>query len=463
MNITYRITIRAAQRVVATLMVALLLAVGVLPLFDWNNSALAVGSQLTSRSIKLSDSGVSNNSSITSGVGSGTAVTYRFQFTITSTAHSLVVDFCSNSPIIGDTTCTTPASFIDASGAALSQVGSGVIGGTGWAGTFSTTQIKLHDDNAHAISTGDVTSGVETFDITGVTNPSQLGTFYARIYTYSNNSYGTYSGVANVASDNHLDFGGIALTTTVTITITARVQESLTFCVTGNGGGTGTAGDPSTWTTAGPNIHSCADPVVAANPPALVLGTGTPTPVLSATAVDLGNVYTQLSTNATNGAVIRMRNSNLNCGGLSANGGTSCAIPAANIAAANAVQSGATSGNAAFAMFGSNGEVDPGSGGGPTLNTVNAASCTADAHFNGGAGHQQADPNHSGDADTYYGMYYDNTNANGVTSTFGATVFSCSQPVYHVDNYYQFAVTPSLSTPAGIYTANLSLIATSTF
>src|SRR3954465_6654306 len=61
---------------------------------------------LASRSIKLSDSGVSGGT-ITSGVGSGTSVSYAFSFTTANAAQSLIVDFCANSPIISDT-CTAP-------------------------------------------------------------------------------------------------------------------------------------------------------------------------------------------------------------------------------------------------------------------------------------------------------------------------------------------------------------------
>lgn len=455
-----RIHIRVARRVIHPFVAAILLVSVALPLFSFGHAA-AAATQLTTRSIEMSDSGVQGG--VASGVGSGLNVTYRFTFTAATTAQSLVVDFCQESPIIGDTNCTAPTG-LDVSAAAVAAV-AGPIGGAGWSHIFSTSQIKLAGDPTHTFGPSDSVTGNEVFDITGIKNPNTVATFYARIYTYQNNSFGGYSSVSSLGTCGpspaydpascYLDYGGIALTTTRTISITARVQEQLTFCVTSS--------DPVNWTTAGPNIHSCSDAVVVSNPPTLTLGTGSP-PVLAATNVDTGNVFTQISTNATHGVIVRIRNSNTTCGGLSADSGTSCQIPATNAgsgAGATQIQAGATSGTAAFGLFASNGYDDPGTGGGPTLNTINSNTCTAAAAYHT-TSHAHFDPNHIADADTWYGM--DTTTANNnVESTFGSTLMSCTGAVYHVDNAYQFAATPALSTPAGIYTANMNMIATSTF
>jgi hypothetical protein len=475
MKTPFRNNFRAAHRAIYVLLSLVMLVGIIIPLF--NLKAAAAGSQLLSREIKMSDSGASSNG-IATGVGSGTAVTYRVQFTAATTAHSLVIDFCNDSPIIADSTCFTTANTMDTSAATLVQVGSDIIKPTSAGGFWTASHVhtsgisgqesfKIADDGSHPI-----TAGVHTFDIVGVTNPTTVGTFYARIYSYTSNIFDNDNN-GGTGADNwtgpsspgtYLDYGGIALSTTQTITISARVQEALTFCVTSS--------DPANWTTAGPNIHSCADTVVGANLPALTIGTGSPTKVLSATTVDTGNVYTQLSTNATNGAIVRIRNSNTACGGLSADSGTTCSIaPVALLpggctigtnCAAQQVQNGATSGISAFGLFASDGVDDPGTGGGPTLNTVNSSSCTSPTEFHV-ASHAKFDPNHTADADTYYGMPYQVSNVAGVTSPFGADIVRCTQPVYRVDNYYQFAVTPTLSTPAGIYKANLSMIATATF
>jgi hypothetical protein len=55
------------------------------------------------------------------------------------------------------------------------------------------------------------------------------------------------------------------------------------------------------------------------------------------------------------------------------------------------------------------------------------------------------------------------TNVGTVITTFGSTIASTSNPNYHVKTAYVFGATASLGTPAGIYTANLSMIATGTF
>ncbi len=70
---------------------------------------LGVGGQVQFRSITLSDNGASGGS-ISSGVGSGTAVTYQVSFkaATTYTIKGIVVDFCDGSngtPFIGDPTC----------------------------------------------------------------------------------------------------------------------------------------------------------------------------------------------------------------------------------------------------------------------------------------------------------------------------------------------------------------------
>jgi|GEM_PF-217547 len=487
MKHTSRINLRSAKRFVHVLLVSVILAGVLLPLYNLQHAA-AAGAQLTSREIKLSDSSASSNG-VTTHPGNGLNVTYRVTFTVSTAADSLVIDFCGDSPIIGDSSCSVPTS-MDVSTAALSNV-SGPITSANWTATGSNTgnpHVKISDNtlNAHPIGPSDSVSGVESFDLTGITNPSTTGTFYARIVTYNSNIFdqddtlGTtgdnYSSASTLGT--YLDYGGIALTTVKTISISARVQESLTFCINADPQTTGGAGqgDPTLWVT----THTCDDTVVTSNPPTMTIGTfaGT-TKVLSPTVVDHENMYSQISTNATHGVIVRIVTSNTACGGLSADGGTSCPIApvpllpgACNIdgsggtgCLAQQIQTGASSGNAEFGLFASNGENDPGttSPGGAQFTTVNANTCLANEQFNAGSPHELADPNVAAQTGTYYGMPWEVSNAAGISSTFGAIVFQCSGPVYRVDNWYQFAATPSLSTPAGIYKTNMSMIATATF
>lgn len=416
---------RRFQRLAYTLAaIAVLLGV-VLPAFK---PKLAAAAQLTFRSITLSDSGQSGGP-ITTGVGSGTNVVYKFAFTSTSAAQSMVIDFCNTSPLIGDI-CTAPVG-MSASGATLTGL-TGSISAAGWSITTTASQIKLTKTTGAA-----TTAGIQSFTVSGITNPSSVlygaavkpvGTFYGRMYTYADNTYGgtTTAYVSPTSPGDFRDYGGIALSTNQIITITAKVQEQLTFCVSGAA--------QATWTT----NNDCSDPQ-AAVAPALLLGHGSPTAILDNSAVDTGTVYSQISTNALSGAAIAIRNSNLTCGGLSADGGVTCSIPAVNTGG-NA-PAAIVAGTAAFGMYVTNGVFG--------LNGIGTV--TADTNYNDGT-------------PTHYGMDTETVIDTGsVTGTYGDRVAYATAPCYRINNNYTFAATASLTTPAGIYTANMDLIATGTF
>lgn len=387
---------------------------------------LAGAAQLTTRSITLSDSGQSGGA-ITTGVGSGTNVIYKFNFTTSQSAQSMIIDFCSTTPLIGDS-CTAPVG-MNASTASLTGI-TGNIASPGWTVTASASQVRLAGGSA-------ATSGIQSFTLSGLTNPASVlyggtpkpvGTFYARMYTYADSTFGATSTayVSPTSPGNFMDYGGIALSTNQIITITAKVQEQLTFCVSGAA--------QATWTT----TNDCSDSQ-AAVAPALILGHGTPTAILDNSATDTGTVYSQISTNAVFGATIAMRNSNTTCGGLSFDGGTTCGIPANNSGANT--PSTITAGTAAFGVYITDGA--PGVGGLGTL--------LADTNYNDGNV-------------THYGMDTEIVSDTGsVTGTYGDRVAYSTAPCYRINNSYTFAATASLTTPAGIYTANMNLIATGTF
>jgi hypothetical protein len=431
MNKLLPIDIRAVRKVVCV-MVAVLVAVGGLPLL-FNSNASAV--QLASRSIQLSDSGASGTS-ITSGVGSGANVSYKVTFTTGATSgetHSLVIDFCSNDPIIQDT-CTAPTGMVATAATLNATAVSGTVQTTtdNWAVTAGASQIKLADDGT--AGHGMAQNTTESFVLSGITNPSTVGTYYARIYTYTANSWTGYTNAGSIGTD--VDFGGIALSTTAVIQITARVQEQLTFCVS--------AADPNTWTGT-PNVD-CSDAQVAASPPTIIIGHGTPTKVIDATAVDTANVWDQLSTNATHGAIINMRNSNTTCGGLSADSGTTCAIPPVNAGAGTGAVTMAA-GTAAFGLRVTTYAVTS-----PNASQTGAIDPTTE--YNNGANTFGMDTTTSGNnVESTYGSTIANAHTTGVTAG----------PVYEADDQLTFAAGASLTTPAGIYTANMNLIATGTF
>jgi len=435
--------------------------------------------QIQYRSIQMSDSSPSNGT-FTSGVGSGVGVTYKVSFKAVTNASSMVIDFCQEDPIIGDT-CSAPTG-MSVTSAAIDPTNTGDITSSGWALTTSNApnpRLKLAQGSGNQITAGTQ----ENFKITGITNPSGInaatkGSFFARIYTYYSNDWKdsagvkTYTNATSAANDGHLDYGGIALSVDSVINITARVQETLTFCVSGN--------DPNNWTTTG----DCGDSAVTApinglTNTNLILGHGSPTAVLEPGIIDYANIWTQLSTNATNGAVINMH-TNIPCGGLSADyqpgppaTGT-CSIPAINGGAATGPTQMA-SGTAAFGV--AINKFTPTTQAGPAaVGTLTPTTPYYDA------AHYAFTGNVPDTTNTYFGM--DNTTATGfdagrttvgppfsgqssyngaVTGLFGSTVLYATGPISRVDARYTFAATPSITTPAGIYTANLSLIATGTF
>jgi hypothetical protein len=184
---------------------------------------IAQAALVTTRSIAMSSS-----------AASATGTSYKVSFNLISTGalQGIVVDFCGNDPIIGDTTCTLPTGFSISASPAVS--GQSTTAGCSLA-TFTTvgqlnTNRTLTLTAASAIT---VTSPpcAASFTITTVTNPSAVNTtFYARIYTYATAAGATGYTVA-AGGGAYVDAGGIALSTAAQIVVTAKVQEQLSFCV----------------------------------------------------------------------------------------------------------------------------------------------------------------------------------------------------------------------------------------
>lgn len=287
----------------------------------------------------------------------------------------------------------------------LSVASAGFAAGTGTAGwtmSIGTDHVDVH---------GAAATGTVSFTVTNVTNPSgSAGPFYARIYDYTANpdDYTSPTAPGTVA-----DFGGIALTTVANIAITARVQEELTFCVAG-----------ATIT------QNCANASV--NPPNLTIGHGSPTLILDSTAVDTATAYMQTSTNAQSGVAILMKNSNA-CGGLSNDGGATCNIPPANTPFTSA-DTGQSTGNADYGMD-------------VAVNTDGIGTMSPTTPY---------------DTAGSYAMAYTGAGT-GVDSTYGSQIAKSTGVVSNVDNTLTFAATAANTTAAGIYTANMDLIATGTF
>ncbi len=224
----------------------------------------AIAAQVTSRSIQMSNSN-----------GGANPTTYKIKFTTGSANNPLqgiVVDFCLETPLIGDSNCTKPTGF--SVGTPSVTVVSGITG-TWTAGQLNTNRTLTLTNG----SGGNVASGTAIeFDLTTATNPAAENTsFYARILTYSTTTGATNYTAATPGS--YTDYGGVALSTGKVINITARVMESLSFCV---------------------YKTTCTDD------PSFTLGHGTNN-ILDTTAVDTQTVNFSLSTNAQTGATVRVK------------------------------------------------------------------------------------------------------------------------------------------------------------
>jgi hypothetical protein len=198
-----------------------------------------------------------------------------------------------------------------------------------------------------------------------------------------------------------VDQGGVAMSTSDTIGVSATVQEQLTFCVSASSSiGTGCSTNVTT--------------------PSVTLGSGTP-PILG-TSVSSSNVYFQVTTNA-------QGTTNVNLKGTSGNlvSGTNN-IPA----------KGATSGTL---TSGTNGQF------GARIGTITGTGTfTASSPYDGAASN--------------YAM---ETGGSGVDSTYGDTVASGTGVLADKLAPLEFAAVAGSATPAGVYTAQFSLIATSSY
>jgi hypothetical protein len=194
--------------------------------------------------------GLMPNRSITMSTSqvSATNTTYHVRFDVATDATAIggiVVDFCDESPIIGDTNCTAPAGFTlttpavsgQSDGSAADPI-DGTITGDCDIDSLTTAAALTTHTLALTNSSPTAALGVDTtcfFDITTVTNPSTVNhSFYARIMTYDTEAnalaYDIGAPATNPGTGN-IDAGGIALSTAEQITVTAKVQERLTFCV----------------------------------------------------------------------------------------------------------------------------------------------------------------------------------------------------------------------------------------
>lgn len=347
---------------------------------------IVAAAQVTERSIELSSSSKS-----------ALNVTYDIKFHSAQAAGALVVDFCSNSPLLGQS-CTAPTG-MDASSAASS-------------GGF--TAVGADTTASKVTVTGTIASDSDiNVTLTGIKNATSAGTVYARLVTFANGT--DAHDYASATPGSVVDNGSVALSITDTVSVTAAVLESLSFCVAG---GTAKITD------------NCGD--ASTHAPVIELGEETAgVKALSSSALSTGDIYTQLSTNAVHGAVVRLKSSATNCGGLLLAGDTT------NCYIAPAQSSDFSAGTAKFGV-----------------------KVTAETDGTNPNGTFQAVSPYNA---TTYAMKYVDTST-GVTSSYGDPVMDTnSGPVNNKNMKLTFGASITNQTPAGKYSADMSLIATGTF
>lgn len=160
----------------------------------------AYGARLGNRTLRLSNNQVTQTA------------TYQaaFSFTSASVLGSIVIDFCSNDALVEDP-CTAPNGF-DAKVATLaSQTGQ-----TGFTVSNSSTA-------NHIVLTRlplPATAGPVSYTFDGVINPSDAGSYYARLQTFASSD----------ASGSSNDYGGLAFVINSDLAVSALVPPYLIFC-----------------------------------------------------------------------------------------------------------------------------------------------------------------------------------------------------------------------------------------
>ncbi len=138
---------------------------------------------------------------------------HRVGFTITNFSQpigSIRIEYCANSPIVGEA-CDPPAGFDASSTSIISQTGE--------------VDFSIHaDSDANTVILSRLpvipTAADLRYELSDITNPDNLGTFYARILTYPTDD----------ASGPYTQAGGIALSTSIDLNVEAEVPPYLTFC-----------------------------------------------------------------------------------------------------------------------------------------------------------------------------------------------------------------------------------------
>jgi len=158
--------------------------------------------QIAPRSLTLSDS-----------LGAQHGVTYKVAMGIptTATVGSVRVQFCSNTSLTDDP-CVAPVGFDD-SGAVLSTQ----TGAAGFSISNNSTANELILSRPPIVQA----PVIATYTFDNITNPTDGGSYYARVYTYASSD----------GSGASTDDGGLAFAINPSLSVSAEVPPYLTFCV----------------------------------------------------------------------------------------------------------------------------------------------------------------------------------------------------------------------------------------
>jgi hypothetical protein len=319
-----------------------------------------------------------------------TGVHYTLEFTAESNdTNAVIVEFCKNGPVITDS---------------CEAVGGLDVTGVGTSGSDTVSRLFGQAVLIDLSLTADASDTVSV-ELTGITNPYDAGTFYARIATYQ--TIQQASAYQSGAPGTHLDDGAVALSVIDAVDVGGAVLETLEFCTSG-----------ATFDQSG-----CAG---ALTQPDLALG-GESGLGLNLTT---SSVFTHISTNSASGAVVSLTSDALGCGGLiRRDGSTNCDIMP------RMPPGPSDTGAALFGLrFGT------------ILNGSGAIAPAGDY----------------GSSD--YFMHYVSGDTSGVTGPFGDPIYTTEDAaISNGQAELIFGANRGTGTPPGEYGAKLSLIATGKF
>ncbi|HVS58180.1 MAG TPA: hypothetical protein VHD60_00370 [Candidatus Saccharimonadales bacterium] len=169
----------------------------------------AAGNQLQNRSVAVTDT------------TPGVIAAYKLAFTPQNDASEIIVDFCSDSPLPGDSCSAIGGTTVpDTSGVTTTDVSSVSDGST---------------EHTLRIVNQTLTAGTPfSLEINNITNPTNGTIFFVRIYTYATGDSAAYvplnSTTTSPTEGSYIDHGGLALSAGKLISITAIVPPYIRLC-----------------------------------------------------------------------------------------------------------------------------------------------------------------------------------------------------------------------------------------